>query len=466
MKNIIRSISCVLIIVMLALMCTACGTEKSTVQIEPMELEEVYTLSFDIIGGSDVMPICGYYGPRLSTYSKDGESMPEMITDEYYQMFQECGVNLICQAPTDYEYTPEYVIKMLELGDKYQVGWFVTDSKIVKNELSVSDAMARINHYANYASFCGIHVVDEPYLKGMVGDGTRDMLEYVPAFDFLKEMGIIAASNLLPSKSFNRVEDLEEYVATFTETCDAPYLSFDTYVYDKKFDFSDYFYDLSVYRNAANEAGIPLWVFIQAGSQWNDLQNRFDSELPYYPNERQFDWNVNTALAYGAKGIEYFPLIQPHWYAWAESTDYDFERNGIIGAWGNKTQWFYYAKDLKDHIAAIDEVLMNSVNKGVLLSGQQAIDENYRSTCIMEGTSWRELASFNGDTMVGCFNYQGRTALYVVAYDREYAQNITLTFQDDYNFSVIQDGQKAYYNGGELTLTMRAGEGVLIVFEQ
>ena len=44
---------------------------------------------------------------------------------------------------------------------------------------------------------------------------------------------------------------------------------------------------------------------------------------------------------------------------YAESTDFDFERNGIIGAWGNKTQWFYYAKDIQPHIAAIDEVCHN-----------------------------------------------------------------------------------------------------------
>ena len=109
---------------------------------------------------------------------------------------------------------------------------------------------------------------------------------------------------------------------------------------------------------------------------------------------------------------------------------------------------------------------MNSVNKGVLVSGEQATRENAMSDCILEGTSWRELASVTGDTMVGCFNYQGKTALYVVNYDMEYAQNITLTFQDSYKFSVVQNAQKSYYEGGQIDLAMQAGEGVLIVFEQ
>ena len=342
----------------------------------------------------------------------------------------------------------------------------MTDNKVHTNALSFNELAERINHYANYASFCGIHVCDEPYLEGTIGDGTKDMMDYAPVFTQLKNLNINAGSNLLPSWVFYSNEDFEKYVNTFVTECDAPYLSFDYYVFDERRSVAEYFYNLSTYRANANEAGIPLWVFIQAGSQWNDANDRFDSVTPYYPNEKQFDWNTNTSLAYGAKGIQYFPLIQPSWFAYAESTDFDFERNGIIGAWGNKTQWFYYAKNIQPHIAAIDEVLMNSVNKGVLVSGEQATIENAMSDCILEGTSWRELASVTGDTMVGCFNYQGKTALYVVNYDMEYAQNITLTFQDSYKFSVVQNAQKSYYEGGQIDLAMQAGEGVLIVFEQ
>lgn len=471
MKNkLIRAVSGILSVACICAAFSGCANEKGSknenIAIEPMVAENAPSLSFDIIGGSDVMPIAGYYGPRLSTYSKNGEALPEMINDEYYQMIQEAGVNIVCYSPTDYEYTPEFVIQMLEYGDKYKIGHFVTDTKVHTDAYSLNELAERVNNYANYASFCGVHVIDEPYLEGVIGDGTKDMMDYVPVFDKLKELGIHAGSNLLPNWVFYSDEDFQKYVQTFISECEVPYLSFDYYVFDKNSTVVDYFYNLSTYTQKANEAGIPLWVFIQAGSQWNDAVNRFDSETPYYPNEKQFDWNINTALAYGAKGIQYFPLIQPSWFAYAESTDFDFERNGIIGAWGNKTQWFYYAKDIQPHIAAIDEVLMNSVNKGVLASGEKAARENALSDVILEGTSWRELADIQGDALVGCFNYQGKTALYVVNYDMEYAQNIYLTFQDSYKISVIQNAQKEYYSGNQIELPMQAGEGVLIVFEQ
>ena len=146
-------------------------------------------------------------------------------------------------------------------------------------------------------------------------------------------------------------------------------------------------------------------------------------------------------------------------------SDTSTEMLQAFGAWGEKNQWFYYAKDMKNHIGAVDDVLMNSVNKGVLLSGTQAKTDNQLSSCIVSGTSWRELADISGDALVGCFNYQGKTALYVVNYDMENAQYLNLNFRDSYDFHVVQNGVETQQSGSALTLSMNAGEGVLIVFE-
>ena len=53
----------------------------------------------------------------------------------------------------------------------------------------------------------------------------------------------------------------------------------------------------------------------------------------------------------------------------------------------------------------------------------------------------------------------------MVNYDTEYAQNITLDFYDNYDMRVIQKGETSYVDTDCLTLTMGAGEGVLIVIE-
>ena len=64
-----------------------------------------------------------------------------------------------------------------------------------------------------------------------------------------------------------------------------------------------------------------------------------------------------------------------------------------------------------------------------------------------------------------CFNYQGKTALYVANYSYEYAQEVELKFNGNYNFTVIQNAEAKQYTGKGITLDMYAGDGVLIVFE-
>ena len=83
----------------------------------------------------------------------------------------------------------------------------------------------------------------------------------------------------------------------------------------------------------------------------------------------------------------------------------------------------------------------------------------------MEGDSWRELESVEGNVMIGCFNYQGKTALYVVNFEEEYAQKITLNLKGSYDMSVTQNAEVSKVNTNKLVLDMKAGEGALIVFD-
>ena len=124
--------------------------------------------------------------------------------------------------------------------------------------------------------------------------------------------------------------------------------------------------------------------------------------------------------------------------------------------------------DINKQIAAVDEVLMNSVSKGVLACGEQAnkdMELAKKYNVLLDGNSWRELKSVDGEAMVGCFNYQGKTAVYVVNYSTEYSQKINLTFQDTYNVTVIQNAETKNLQGSSMTLDMLPGEGTLLVFE-
>lgn len=458
-----------LLITMLFSLCS-CGNSE-VVSIEPMNEEEVHSLSFDIIGGDDVMPIGGYYGPSSKIDFDDGRKGLDHYTDEVFQLIADSGVNLLLYPNADYNYSTDYVYKELELAGKYDLGVFVCDS-LISNPvedapLSLDDIDERLLAYSDYEAFCGAYIVDEPTSPYFKPEETeRYISRYTSVYQKIKQLGMVANVNLNPQKTGSdaQYEDYEKYVEEFCSTCDPMYLCYDYYVWDSDTTTEGYFRNMSINRKYAEKYGIPFWCFVQAGGQWNDAKASFDSE-EYYPTEGQFHWNVNTILACGAKGINYFPLIQPIHFAYALTDEFDFNRNSMIGAMGNINQWYYYAQDANKQIQAIDSVLMNAVNKGVIVTGEDAIKDTAYFEFLLEGDSWRELQSVEGNTMIGCFNYKGKTALYVTNYEYKYAQKVTLNLQDTYKVSVTQNAETKRLSTDKLTLDMKAGEGALVVFE-
>ena len=315
-----------------------------------------------------------------------------------------------------------------------------------------------------------MYVIDEP--QGTLyepGKGSRVVTKYGEIAKVLQyEMGLPCYLNMLPiwrMEEGERKANYEQYVAEFCEILQPKILMWDNYPFASKEGFYAYFYNMNLMREWAKKQQVPFWAFIQAGAQWNDDKKHFDSVRPYFPNEAQFQWNVNTCLAFGAQGIQYFPLIQPEHFTWAESTKWDFRRNGMIGADGKKNQWFDYAKRINKHIRAIDEVLMHSVHQGIIATSKKAKEDVRLITCEIESQKFNELQSVTGNVMVGCFDYSGKTALYVVNYDMESGQSIIVNFDDSYQMSVYQNAQLSDTKTQSLQLDMAAGEGILIVIE-
>ena len=81
--------------------------------------------------------------------------------------------------------------------------------------------------------------------------------------------------------------------------------------------------------------------------------------------------------------------------------------------------------------------------------------------------SFRELTSVSGDdSIVGCFDYKGKAAYYVVnnSTTKDKAK-VTLHFNNNYASEVIQNATEYNLTGKNLTLTLAPGEGVLVVLK-
>ena len=471
--NIFKRIVSIGLAMIMTMSLFGCADKESAIVIEEMEKEEVATYSLDAIGGEDVMPIMGFYGPTPIENSWNGNTTPDYYSDEFFELIKEVGINLMGPPTSNYATVPQYTKKMLEQTSKFNLGLIVYDTRLLDPELTVEQVDSYINDYANYKSFAGVYMDDEPgapYFRDHENGSNID--EFAEISSNFNTLDYFYYGNLLGMQGVatyteNDVATYYRYVREWVDTVHPKVLMYDRYIFGNNngLDLAEtYFKTMETHRRVSEEEGIPFWVYVEAGNQWNDAKNRFDS-TDYYPSQGEFYWNIGTLLAFGAKGVMYFPLLQPSYFAYAESELFDFQRNGLIGAWGNKTRWFHYAKAMNAQIAAVDEILMHAVNKGVISSGADAKEDLSDIMYLMDGTSWRELTGVTGDAMIGCFNYQGKTALYVVNYDTEYAQKIKLDFADTYNLTVIQDAETSHVSGNNLELTFQAGDSALVVFE-
>lgn len=435
--------------------------KKEEVVIEPMEPEEPITQTFSFLGGRDVMPITGYHGPMKAAYSEDAQSMPNFLTDEVMAEISEAGINMLEVSAIDYNYYPEDAELLLDLGQKNNVGICILDSRIhdINNVMNLKQMDARLNLYRNHPAFCGVHVVDEPGSEVYM-NGDRNIPLWAPIVSQLTELDTFCYANIFPYWQDDKVENYKQYVDEWCSTAKPKVLSYDYYVFDNERSVPQYFSNMDINRHYAEKYNLPLWVYIQAGGQFLEV----DWGRENYPSEGQMLWNINTSLAYGVKGIQYFTIIQYHPYALVQDGEIR-PGSGLLDLFGNRTQWFYYAQRANRQIAAVDEVLMNAVNKGVMVSGEKAKKETKDLEYIMNEASWREVASVKGDAMIGCYNYQGKTALYVVNYDWDYAQKITLDLHGTYDMRIVQDAEESMIKTNKLVLDLHAGEGALVVIE-
>ncbi len=451
------------------------------------------SLSYDYLGGKDVMPIGGFYGPYSDA----------TITDGMFSLIKESGINLITYTPADAASDPNRVQQALALAEKYGIGMFVSDNAlnvIERDEngnvtghtvvTSPEELAANMGAYSNYDSFLGINIVDEP--KGANDWGTHSEYAdtYFKRYNYYSQLTqalkpYVNITNYVNMHGSQSVDDGKFYDYASKIGADVDVLSFDTYLYFEDNTYPllkinrllSYLESLDTIRQISIEQDKPFWSFVQAGSDYRD--DGSDAATMGYYTEADTLWIVNTSLAFGAKGIQYFPLLQPEHFSYDSTSDtgHDYDRNGIIGANNAANRNYAMVQKANNQIAAIDHVLMNAQSTGVIVTGQANTDvstaasvlgRNHTFTGILKrGTTYTEILNnvSGGDAMVGCFNYQGYEAYYVVNYSRTNSQTITLTLNDNAKYYTIADAVKTSGQGNSIALTVPAGAGVLVVLE-
>ncbi|MBE7080579.1 MAG: hypothetical protein E7371_04995 [Clostridiales bacterium] len=468
-----KKISCILAatLTLSSVAFAGCKKNKTSNEYDTVYPDRVVnTYSFDIIGGKDVMPVGLYFGPYTPNSSKNGNTLPN-FTDEYYiKMIADAGINLFTYCPESYPQARESIKKVLTLAEKYNIGYYVNDYAVTSmthgySALNEDKIKEQVAEFAGYKSFVGFYSKDEPYYEQIeyIGKVNKVINE---EFDnkYSTYVNMLPRWEERPLKYTSGTEDIEyeEYVGRYFREGNGKYISWDHYVWDFK-SYKGYFNNLAIIKSMAEDYGIPYWAFIQAGGQWNDAGIEFESLPEAYPTEGQLIWNVNTSLACGAKGIQYFLGFQPLHFAYAPNGTYDFTRNSLFGSVGNVNEWYYYAQKMNVQIEAVDEILMNAYNVGILPS--DSIKAEFEgNSMVIEGNEFHQLKGIRGDALVGCFEYEKRTVLYVVNYQHTGAQDVVLDLNDAQEMKIIQRGKTSTMNTKHLGIHLEAGEAVLVEF--
>lgn len=502
MKKLIKQIILFALTLSMLFTVVACGATQDLVAYtdgveyvvsEKGEVLPYATFSYDLIGGRDVMPIGGFHGPYKSGGSVDGIDFPNFYEEKYIKLLSEAGVNVIVYSSTIAEASMNDVENVLKLGDKYKMGFYLRSNYVdttvggrsplisVIDEQDCYDKMLNLCFGFEYKSLLGIFLCDEIFpnnqaINGIALKNTVDKLG-LPIDFYCNSLGyydgLYTFYGTCPPTTY------EEYMNYYMQLGSKMYSStfypyMDMYKKYNKTDLTDeetspsvdiILSKLTQYREIGLQYNLPVWRMMSAGVQF---EGRGAESIAHGPDEGEFLFDGNMALAFGCKGIQYFePIAYPLDQLNEDNISYDFDRNGMLGHNGQKNQWYFYAQKLAKQIQAVDHILMNSAHVGVLAHGGKA-EGNAQlikdKEVYLGNGGWRQLSSVSGDDCyIGCFDYKGGSAYYVVNYSRNNRAETTLKFDNKYRYNVIQRSETADVVGKAITLKLQPGEGTLIV---
>lgn len=405
-----------------------------------------------------MMPVCAFNAFATSNgayYSKD------MYSEEHVRWLSEAGFNVAYARESVND--PSYgaiVRETLENCQKYGISYMAT--------VSGADAYtdANILESAVYQSLMknkpkalgGIMVRDEPSKK-MFSSVGKAVETFKEVFSLSRYKGLLYHINLFPNyasaSQLSAVEggeySYEEYVEDYLESVQPRILSYDYYPCEGEFpNLTDgYFTNMSFIRKKAAEKEIPFWVYIQSCT-WGGRERK--------TTQAENDWQVNTALAYGAKGIQYFCYVTPGLGGEGRFA------GGCISREGERTEMYYIAQETNKQIAAVDKILMCGLNRGVIVSGDTPcpIPEEDRLT------SYGALSGVEAKhALVGCFDYNGVAAYYVVNNSIEEKDEISLSLNRQASGYLVADGEKqAFSKQDKIEFSLNAGKAILVVLQE
>ena len=468
---------------------------------------------------SDEMMLAGFIGPAdeyYSNYDNLEGYMPSLLHDEIFQKLANVGINYIVDMHADYADAGEESAKqILRLAAKYGINYMLSSSDIAKvgevvgtqttgsytqniyrNHIADwSVFSAKLDEMAQYESFGGLFLRDEP--SSDLFETIRNARERV--VDWYDGRTLNVFVNLLPgvgSFSYNNGNQApsgytifrwQDYVKCFEDMTNFDYLMFDMY----PFSGAEGVIEGEFIEYASRLATIAK----KEGKMWMGCVQVGGGDVAYSGkrvcNENEMNWNVNVMLAMGVNGLNYYTLVSaPYLGGTVDPTEPGYTDHSLLTTRGEKTDYYDWAAKINKQVKAVDHVIMNAEQIGLIFVGDQLTytggtgngntaykyesiaDSDHIPLITQDGTYGKKyadvkLTSISGKhVMIGAFNYNGQTALLVVNNSISESDNITLNFDSAYSYQVVEDALTSWQIGTTVNLDLEAGYSALVLVHE
>lgn len=375
----------------------------------------------------------------------------EYINDEQYQLMADASITYV-MGSGDALGAKDTQEKMLALCDKYGMQMTVGDDRLGRNLIGMSEQQILdvVNEYKSVPGVGGYYMLDEPYNPNVFIDAYRVLKSAEPD----KYMHL----NFLPSASY---PSLETYISQMNDWCrlcastgyPLDYLMYDRYPYGVaagSMDRVGFLANMDACHDVGLENDVKTGAYIQSICIPGGFRRPTDSEIRY---------EIYMYLAYGYKQISYFTWFTP------VNRSEPFE-DGIISPTGQPNAHYAAISEINREVLALGKVLIGCDALEIYLNG-----ETWGQESIPKDFPVQPDDSKNYTVSLLKHRETGRNYIMVVNNNFSRKQNVSLLLDDSITSlqSVSKtDGslESVSLSGGKLSLTLRAGDGVLLALPE
>lgn len=439
-------------------------------------------IKYDFLAENE-MPILGYIGvacENAGSAANPGQN-PSFFTKSNFQRYKDAGFNILSGLYEREPFHTSEIHKAFELCDELGLAYFLNDNEFRCESNggntplgSYEDYYAAMQNkwYLNEKSFAGLAVKDEPSAKdfdGMAGvnKALQELTDGKIMFTTLFPVFVETYRLYLDDSPSDMWEAYIRYVREYMTKVKPDVLVYDLYIsmaedgtllnpldsltYSGQQNVKEYMQSLSFFNKVAKEFNVPFWTTV---ASYNHIRgNQY--------TKKQTEWMVNTSLAYGAKGMQYYT----YWPTMDGTNSENWEdptKTGMVTHCGTPHDTYYQIQEINRNIQMVDDVLMTSTHKGIIQYGVQNCEVVLDDVLYNYGGLY---AISGGDTFVGCFEREGKPVYYIV--NNSVNAGITTFTAQFYNktnvrLTNLRDGVRNFNDEYCVSFNLSGGQAVLL----